>query len=552
MSKRERANIEALPVGLVDGLAEPAAYPLDPGAAAGVSTVQTHISHVFLTESRVYKLRKAIDLGFLDFSTRPVRNDDCLREVVLNCRLTPNVYLGLAPLAIAGSDVRVGTVEESVSHPELEHCVVMRRLPRRRDAVSLIERGAFGPREVDLIAQAIVRFHQHCTLGRPAPFSSTDWLSAITGPVEDNFVPMAGVLDDAQVDRLAGMARTFLRTHQDEFEKRRREGRAVDGHGDLHLAHVWFETDGGEPLFIDCIEFSDRLRYIDAASEVAFMAMDLRYRGRADLAERFLRRYARESDDFQLYSVVDYFLSYRSAVRAKVAAIAVGEGELPATQREAARESARRHLDLATKALETRRSGAVVLMTGVVGTGKSTAAEAIADGLESAAVISSDPVRKRLAGLKASDHASAPVDSGIYSEEVTRHVYAGLQERAEPVAASGRVAVLDATFSRPDQRAVAVEFARARGLPIVIIETRASKDCAIRRLAGRAGRADDPSDAGPDFYAESVARFAPVEEPAPGTHIVVDTESPSWTHELQKRLRAWRGQSSQGKPARPK
>lgn len=551
MGKQVRADIEALPPGLVDGLSEPAAYPLDPSAANGVTSVQTHISYVFLTQSRVYKVRKAVDLGFLDFSTRRVRNNDCLREVALNRRLASDVYLGLAPLVSAGGAVRVGAVQESVSDPDLEHCVVMRRLPQGRDTVSLIERGAFGPREVDRIAQAVVRFHQRYALGRPAPFLPAEWLEAISRPVEDNFTPMAGVIAGDRITHLAGLARGFLSTYRADFERRRYEGRAVDGHGDLHLAHVWFETDGGVPLFIDCVEFSDRLRYIDAASEVAFLAMDLRYRGHTDLAERFLRRYASESDDFHLYSVVDYFLSYRAAVRAKVAAIAAGESELPEAQRRAARESASRHLDLASDALGTRRSGAVVLMTGIVGTGKSTAANVIAEGVDSTVVLSSDRVRKHLAGLAASDHGGAGVDSGIYSPEFTKRVYSGLLERSEPVADSGRVVVLDATFSRRDHRALAVEFARSRGLPVLIVETRSSRARTIQRLEDRARTAADPSDAGSDFYAESVARFAPVEEPAEGALIVVDTESPSWRHGLQERVRAWRCLSIQSKPTRP-
>ena len=538
--------VEVLPVGLVAGLSAPTGYPLDPSAADGVSTVQTHISHVFLTPSRVYKVRKAVALGFLDFSIRRNRNGDCLREIALNRRLAADVYLGLAPVMYDGGTVHVGSIQESVSDETLEHCVVMRRLPHGRDAVSLVESGAFGLDKLDRIANAVVGFHQRCTLGRPAPFSPAEWLDAISGPVEDNFTPMAGVLPREQVDHLASMARTYLATHAHDFETRRIQGRAVDGHGDLHLAHVWFETDDGDPLFIDCIEFNDRLRYIDAASEVAFLAMDLCYRRLGDLAEQFLRRYATESDDFHLYSVVDYFLSYRAAVRSKVAAIAAVETELPEAQRRRARESATKHLDLASDALATRPRGAVVIMTGVVGTGKSTAADAVAEGLATAVVVSSDRVRKHLAGLAPSDHVAAAVSAGMYTEEHTREVYAGLLERAQPVTNSGRVVVLDATFSRRDDRALAVEFARLRGLPVLIVETRCSRAGTLRRLADRTRLATDPSDAGPDFYTESVARFAPVDEAGPWTHLVVDTEARGWRQFLQGRVYEWAGPSIRG------
>ena len=330
-----------------------------------------------------------------------------------------------------------------------------------------------------------------------------------------------------------------MRAHPDRFDVRRRDGRAVDGHGDLHLAHVWFERDESYPVLIDCIEFTDRLRRIDAASEVAFLAMDLRYRGRDRLAERFLRRYAAETDDFHLYAVVDYFVSYRAAVRAKVAAMAAGEPELPQDQRRAARESASRHLDLAIEVLRTRQSGAVVVLTGVVGTGKSTAADVISETLCDAVVVSSDRIRKRMAGLAAAERAPATVEGGIYTEDDTRRVYAGLLERAQSIVIAGRVAVLDATFSRHAQRAAATEFARLHGVPVLLVETQCAEASVLRRLDARERVGDDPSDAGPAFFAEHVARYEPVESGEYGAHVTIDTARPSWRRDLEIQARAW-------------
>ena len=531
-------RVEDLPDGLVAGLGDSAAYPLDPDAVAGVETIQTHISHLFLTASRVYKLRKAVSLGFLDFGTRAIRNGDCLREISLNRRLAPDVYLGVAPVQLAGPEVRVGAIGESVLAPDLEHCVVMRRLPPGHDALSLIERGDFGADHVDAMARVVVDFHERHRLGQAAPFTPEAWLSSVSTPVADNFTPIAEVIDDARLPRLARGTRDFLDTHRDQFEARRIDGRAVDGHGDLHLAHVWFDTGGTDPLFIDCIEFSDRLRHIDAASEVAFMAMDLRYRGYLDLADRFLRRYAAAADDFHLYSVVDYFISYRAAVRAKVAAIAAVEAEVPDAQRRAARASAGRHLDLASDALFTRGHAAVVAMAGVVGTGKSTAAQEVADSLDGTAVISSDQLRKRLAGLGPLDRPDAAVDEGIYAADATQRVYRGLLDRAESVVGSGRVAVLDATFSSPDQRAGAAAFAKARGVPFLIVETRCEEAGVRQRLEDRVRRGRDVSDAGPAFYPVSVSRYVPVQTEE-GDRLVADTESSSWRLELRKQVQAW-------------
>ena len=189
-------------------------------------------------------------------------------------------------------------------------------------------------------------------------------------------------------------------------------------------------------------------------------------------------------------------------------------------------------------------------MTGIVETGRSTAANAIAEGLDATVVVSSDRVRKRLAGLSSSDHGGAGVDGGIYSQELSQRVYTGLLERSEPVADSGRVVVLDATFSRRDNCARAVRFARSRGLSVLIVETRSSRVRTIQRLEDRARVGEDPSDAGPEFHAESAARFAPVEELAAGAHIVVDTESSSWRRDLQARVRDWRRLSLRGDSTR--
>ena len=262
-----------------------------------------------------------------------------------------------------------------------------------------------------------------------------------------------------------------MAAHPDRFERRRRDGRVVDGHGDLHLEHVWFPEDSEGPIFIDCIEFSDRLRQIDGASEVAFLAMDLAHRGERGLADRFLRHYARERDDYSLYPVVDYFTSYRAAVRSKVAAIASSDAEIPVPEQRAAQARASVDLDLAIESL-AGRDGRVL-------------------------------------------------------------------ERATAIVASGRVAVLDATFSRGAQRAAAEDFARARDVPFLVLETRCSRGVVQERLAERERVGGDPSDAGPDFYDESVARFAAVESPERGSHIVIETDSPEWRRTLRTRLQRW-------------
>lgn len=533
---------DALPALLAQelgALAAPDAYPDDASAALGVEQTQTHLSYVFLTGRRVYKFRKAVDLGFVRFTSRGERNADCLREVALNRRLAPDVYLGVAPLL--HGPVRIGAVAEGLARAQdgggdEEHCVVMRRLPSGRDALTLLGRGELSGAQIERAAAFVARFHDRHGMGTPAPFGAEEWLLRCIGPMQDNLrllgsAPAERAARDA-LARLEAATREFAERNADRFERRRLAGRAVDGHGDLHLQHLWYEHDDADPIAIDCLEFSESLRRIDAAAEVAFPAMDLRYRGAAPLAERFLRVYARERDDFDLYGVVDGFASYRAAVRAKVARVAAADPAIDPEQRAQAGQSARRHLELAVQMFAARGAGALVLVGGIVGTGKSTAAAELADAA-GAVVIASDRVRKRLAGLAPTERSGNGLDEGLYDPAQGGRVYAGLLERAAPVLGSGRIALLDATWSRAADRERARRFARERGAATLFIETRCAASVARERLARRKAQGADPSDAGPEFHARSAARFEPPEEWPAAEHRVVETDRADWREALR-------------------
>jgi aminoglycoside phosphotransferase family enzyme/predicted kinase len=527
---------EPLPAGLAEQLAEPRAHPGDSSAAAGVRWIQTHISHVYLTETRVYKLRKAASLGFVDFGTRAARNADCVRELLLNRRLAPDVYLGVAAVeqgrdgAVVGDPISAPDAAALARDPR-ELVLVMRRLPDGRDALSLLERGALRAHHLDAVAQTLARFHGLHGLGVPSPWSAEAWRARVHGPVQDNAAAGDGASGAAWA-RLADRARAFAERHADAFEARRVAGRAVDGHGDVHLQHVWFETERAEPILIDCLEFRDDLRQIDAAADVAFLAMDLAYRGRRRWAARFLRAYAAEADDYDLYRVVDYFISYRAAVRAKVASLAAADADIGAEQRAAAAKSAARHLSFAVRALAPRSRPALVVVAGVVGTGKSTVAAALADATQGV-VVASDRVRKRRAGLDARDRGGAA--AGLYTETAKDAVYEALFERAAAVLDGGRVAILDATHAKQRHRDAAVAFAQSRGIRVAIVEVVCDPATARARLARRAASGSDASDAGPDYYERSVAEFEPIAHRAGVPVHRIATDAPRW----RRGLAAW-------------
>jgi uncharacterized protein len=518
------------PDDLARTLAEPSSWPDE---SQPIEVLQTHISHVFLTGDRVFKLRKAVALPFLDFSTLDARNDDCLREVALNRRLAPSVYLGVAPIVIDGSSVRVGPIGQTLSDRSLEHVVVMRRLPEGRDALSLIDANEFGPGHVESIALLLKDFHDSHGLGRPAPWSSQDWRDRIAEPVLESLAAIveSELVPIARTQAIEKRIRSRLEVLRPEFESRRIEGRAVDAHGDLHLDHAWFEADTSAPLLIDCIEFNDDLRRIDRASEAAFLAMDLRYRGRADLAEWFLAAYAGQTDDFGLFAVVDFFAAYRALVRAKVAALAASQSSIDEGQRRKARASVEAHVALTEALIDRPSTGEMILLCGTVGSGKSTVARQLAQSGHGIP-IASDRVRKVLAGLESAAHASSLPDEGIYRPEQVEEVYRALLDRAVPVVASGRTAILDASFTKRAQRDAAREWAAQNELPVRLIEVRCRKAIAIDRLRERTRRGTDPSDAGPEFLETSLARFEPPDEWPSADHQIIHSDDEAWQDQI--------------------
>jgi len=538
-------SLEPLPDDLPAELAHPRALPEEP-APERVEHVQTHLSHVFLSRERVYKLHKAVDLGFVSFATRAERNADCLRELRLNRRLAPDVYRGVAPVE-RDPDTGRHRVAEPDAEPEAldpgrEHCVVMRRLAEADNALERLGRGALPREDLGRVAGRIAAFHGETRLGAPAPFTPEAWQERQARPARANFEAMEGGgrgLDPGRVRAGRDATEAAIARLAPDFERRRVAGRAVDGHGDLHLQHIFLEQ-AGPPLAIDCIAFDEALRRIDAASDVAFLAMDLAYRGRADLGEHFLAAYAAAAGDFDLYAVVDFFASYRAAVRAKVAALAAADADIPEGQRARARESAGRHLDQALGFLAPRGPGALVLVGGTVGTGKSTVARAL-EREAGGVIVASDRLRRQLFGAPEAEREGGGGRGwaeGRYAPERRERVYEAMLEAAAPALRSGRTVWLDATWSQRARRERARALARETGAPCHFVETVAPREVSLERLARRAAEGADPSEAGPEHLDAMNRSFEPVEAWPADTHWTVDTGRADWERDLAPVVRA--------------
>ncbi len=523
---------EASPPDLARDLMRPSAYPA-PGPGH-VELRETHVSLVFLTEAEVFKVKKTVKLPFLDFSTLDARRRACEAELLLNTRLAGGTYLGLVPVRRDGEGHHHFGPEGEV----VDWAVHMLRLPDQLRADQRLAAGTLSVAHVDAAATHLADFHARVGNDAGARWGS---VQAIARNVRDNFSAMSaaeeGLLSADEAREIERGQLDFLRDRARTFERRVADGRIRDGHGDLRLEHLYF-GDEGELTILDCIEFDERYRYADVCADVAFLSMDLAAHGRVDLAERFLARYARAADDYDLYAVVDFYESYRAYVRAKVSTITARQA--CGAIREQAMGDARRHLALA---LSTGRRSllapVVVAVGGVIASGKSTVAEALGDRL-SAPVIDADRTRKHLVGLAASAHDTSAAFEGPYAQDTTDRVYAEVMLRASTVLESGRPVVLDASFRSEEMRRAARDLAAEHGVPFMMVDCRARPETCRARLVRRE-RESSVSDGRLAIFDAFRARMEPVTELAVGEHLVVDTERPLETTlgELERHLLTW-------------
>ena len=473
---------------LVEAMLRPSFYPHSPPR---VRLVQTHASWVFLAGDRVYKVKKPVDFGFLDFSTPARRARACRREVELNRRLAPGVYLGVVPIYEKGTEFnsvpgrKGGQGGFSLSPPGrvIEHAVVMRLLPQERLLSALLARRAAGPADLRRVARRIAAFH-----ARAAP-AAPRWrrVAALEESLRENFrqtVPFLGRTvrgDDYLL--VWDYNRDFLERRRALLEKRSREGRIRDGHGDLHAEHVWIGRAG--VLVYDCIEFSDRIRQCDVAADIAFLYMDLLHHRRPDLATALMEEYLRRTGDWEVRLLVPFYACYRAVVREKVESLRLADPGIGARDKRAARRRAAGYFRLARELARRDARPRLVLVGGLPGSGKSTVAGAFAARI-GATCLSSDALRKELAGAAPSARLAAPVGAGIYRPALTALTYRELLLQAERLLRVGRSVVLDASFARAADRRRAAALARAAGAVLVAAECRCPPHLARERLAARA------------------------------------------------------------------
>jgi aminoglycoside phosphotransferase family enzyme/predicted kinase len=470
---------------------------MDPPAAI----VETHISVLVFVGDRAMKLKKPVRFPFLDFSTIEARRAMCHREVELNRRLAPDVYLGVVDL--------VGPDGETC-----DHLVAMRRLPEdRRLATLVVDHAPTVPGHLRSLARLLAGFH--AAAERSPVIDATATVPAVAGRWEDNTAelrPFGGtVVDLDQVERIDAKARRFLAGRSPLLDDRITRGRVCDGHGDLQAADVFCLDDG--PRVLDCIEFNDALRYGDAVDDVGFLAMDLERLGAPELAIRFVHDYREFSADTAPASLVHHYIAYRAQVRAKVACLraaqAGGTGLVPAPGEDGggATAEARRLLDLCERHLDAGRVR-LVLVGGRPGTGKSTLARGLARRLD-VTVLRSDELRRELLGAPPSAPAAPAFEEGNYTPAATDVVYDELVRRAEHLLGLGVSCVLDASWTHDRHRRLARDVAARCHADLDELRCDAPDEVAAARIGHRRAHEHDVSEVTPEIAAMLAATGDP-------------------------------------------
>jgi aminoglycoside phosphotransferase family enzyme/predicted kinase len=498
---------------LIDCLSDPAAYP-DP---VGIVEVRhTHISAVFLAGDYVYKVKKPVNYGFIDFGTLAKRRHYCDEEVRLNRRLAPDVYIGVVPVTCRDSGV-----ELEGNGKVVEWAVKMRRLPDEATLQNLLKRGAVCAEVIERLARRIATFHAQAESGpRIAEYGR---FAIVAGNARENFeqsaVHVGTTVSKLVFERAQGLTEESLARHQPLIDRRAEHYMPRDTHGDLRLGHVYYFQNREPPddlVVIDCIEFNEHFRFADPVSDMAFMFMGLAYQGRRDWAQAFAEEYFSASQDNEGPVLLPFYTAYRAAVRGKVEGLKLARPEMSKSDRAVALSKARGSWLLALSELEVpSRKPCLILIGGLPGTGKSTLANALAQhaGFR---VIRSDVVRKELAGVGGDERRSG-FGQGIYTAEWTKRTYAECLRQAVELLFHGERVVVDANFREENQRRMFLVSAIRWGVPTVFLLCETAPELVRTRLAERSG---DASDADWSVYEKAVETW---EELGPETRSRLQT-----------------------------
>jgi aminoglycoside phosphotransferase family enzyme/predicted kinase len=469
---------------LVASLRNPAVFGT---GCARVAMLETHISYVLLTGKFAYKIKKDVNLGFLDFTLLPARRYYCEQELRLNRRHAPSLYLDV--VAITGSIDRPAL---DGNGPPLEYAVRMREFPQESLASRLLAGGRLDAADIDALAAGVAAFHARIDTAPPdTDFGRPEPVLRLALENFERIRPLLERPDD--IAALDALARWTGREHAArcaDLVARRRAGFIRECHGDLHLGNI--ARIDGEMTIFDCIEFNEEMRWIDVISEIAFTVMDLEDHGRADLAQRFLNTYLETTGDYGGLRVLRFYVAYRAMVRAMVARLRASQ-TVAADVRRAAHRQYDGYVAIAQSCALPPRP-AIVLTHGLAGSGKTTLSQPLLELLR-AVRIRTDVERKREHGFSPLERKRDGLDAGLYAPEATESTYGRVRALARDVVEAGYAVIVDAAFLKRWQRDLFRRLASELDVPFAIVSFSAPESALRERIERRAAAANDASDA---------------------------------------------------------
>lgn len=512
------------PLSLVNSLLRPAAYdpPVDK-----CTLIETHISWVILAGPYAYKIKKSVNLGFLDFSTLEKRHFYCREELRLNKRLAPALYISVVPIT--------GTFD----HPQwdgdgevIEYAVKMLAFPQEAQLDRLLATGTLQARQIDLLAGHIAYFHGQIDVADAGtPYGSPE---IVLQPVEENFKQIRQHVQDSEalrlLDELEFWTGATAHAERSFFVQRKSAGFVRECHGDMHLGNIaWIDE---APVLFDCIEFNPNLRWIDVMSDVAFLVMDLQDRKQAELARRFLNRYLEYTGDYAGVGGLRFYQVYRALVRAKIDAIRARQAGIRPEEQAAAVRDFFEYLNLALTYVRTSKPQ-LIITRGMSASGKSTVSQLLFEHL-GAIRLRSDVERKRLFGLSPEDDGQAAVGKGIYSPEATQKTYRKLEDLASRILDAGYPVIVDAVFLHLEEREQFRKLAGSRHAPFVILQCTADIETLYQRIVQRK---NDVSDADLKVLEMQYAKWQPLQKHEHINAVTVDTAAPIDIYSLAGRIK---------------
>jgi len=518
---------------LIHFLENPGSYPHQP---KDVQHIQTHISHVFLAGSLVYKIKKPLELGFLDYSTLQKRKTYCHREVELNRRLSDDIYLGV--IGFIKKNGHYQFVEDDPDSKKItEYAVKMRRLSEEYFLHHFIEEKSLAREHLDRVADKLASFYMNQNRHKElSKWGKTDTIRINTDENFDQTTSFIGnTIRSGAFEAIRYFTNRYLKEREELFRERIETGRIVDGHGDLHLEHIHITPQ--KVQIYDCIEFNERFRYGDLAADLAFLAMDLDFHNCWQPERYFIDQMAEKLKDDRLSGIIDFYKCYRAYVKGKVKSFQSGADDVPEKDRERAKRKAEQYFNLSLRYALLGSDPAVIIFMGRVGTGKSTLARHLAKKLN-IDFISSDYVRKSLAGLPLEERTPASDRPSLYSSEMTDKTYGRMLKSAIQEITKGRPVILDATFSDKERRQSLRKALGNESIPCLFIEAQASDKTILDRLEAREEKQGVISDARREDFEMLDSGYSSPDEIIENEiiHIRTDTSQDETIKELYRKM----------------